>query len=90
MGIKKVTKIKIYYLLVYSIFLEKAFFILKLYFKPTQVDKQNILKRQDNYAEGTRQINSVTSGERGIFLGNHLKLSLKKKKQLFIKNTNLC
>lgn len=53
----------IIFILVYLIFLEKAKHF-KPYSKPTQVDKQKILKRQDKYVEGTRQINSVTSEKR--------------------------
>ncbi len=53
----------IIFILVYLIFLEKAKNF-KPYSKPTQVDKQKILKRQDKYVEGTRQINSVTSEKR--------------------------
>ena len=41
---------------------------IKPYFKPTQVDRQNILKLQDNCVEGTRQIDSVTQGKRGSLL----------------------
>ncbi len=52
----------------FEIFLEIAFKEKKPYFKPTQVDKQNILKRQDNYVEGTRQIDSVTQGEGVVFM----------------------
>lgn len=49
----------------------------KPYFNPTQVNRLSKLRRWENFVEGTRQNNPVTSGEGVTFSGQPVKVDTK-------------